>query len=187
MYRTVALIALQTGIDLDDEAALGELAESLALVMGGRVVANGVDVTEAIRSPEVNAAVSVVASIRRVRAAMVERQRAWTTAHDGAVLEGRDIGSVVLPDADVKVFLTASEQVRARRRASEEGATSAAEQLATRASIAKRDAIDSTRAASPLSVADGAVVIDSTNHSAADVIAMVVDLATTATLRRAEG
>ena len=145
--------------------------------MGERVIANGADVTEGIRSAEVNGAVSRVASVPRVRAAMVERQRAWTKAHGGAVVEGRDIASVVLPDADVKVYLTASEQERARRRAAEEGATSDAEQRATRASIAERDTLDSTRSVSPLAVAEGAVVIDSTDHSAAEVIAMVVELA----------
>lgn len=185
MYRATALVALEAGAALDDEDALGELAEGLELEMGDRVIANGVDVTEAIRSPEVNAAVSLVASRKRVRAAMVERQRAWTKVHAGAVVEGRDIGSVVLPGADVKVFLTASEEERARRRGNEEGATSAAEQRATRASIAARDAIDSSRATSPLAVAEGAVVIDSTNHSADEVIAMVVGLANSAHSRAA--
>ena len=181
MYRAVAFVALGSRAPLDDERALGEIAEALELEMGERVLANGNDVTDAIRSPEVNAAVSLVASKARVRAAMVERQRAWTQAHPGAVVEGRDIGSVVLPGADVKVYLTASETERARRRAAEEGAVSAVELLATRGSIAARDELDSTRAVSPLAVADGAVVIDSTDHSAAEVIAMVVDLAARAT------
>lgn len=177
MYRAVALLALEAGTSLDDEAALGEIADGVELEMGERVLANGSDVTEAIRSPEVNGAVSLVAAKARVRSAMVQRQRAWTAAHVGAVVEGRDIGSVVLPEADVKIYLTASEAERARRRAAEEGATSATAQLQTLESIAARDELDSTRSVSPLAVADGAVVIDSTNHTAAEVIAMVVDLA----------
>lgn len=177
MYRAVALIALQSGTSIDDADALGALAAQLVLEIGDLVYANGTDVTEAIRSPDVNAAVSRVAVHPSVRAEMVKRQRSWAATHPGAVIEGRDIGSVVVPDAAVKVFLTASEEERARRRANEEGALGPDSHEVTRASIAARDALDSARAASPLAVAEGAVLIDSTDKSADEVIAIVVSLA----------
>jgi cytidylate kinase len=125
------------------------VARTLDLEVGDRVRADGTDVTEAIRGPEVSAAVSAVAANPDVRAVMVDRQRAWVAEHGGGVVEGRDIGSVVLPDADLKLYLTASPEVRAARR-SEEGA----------AAVARRDRLDSTRAASPLEVPEGARVID---------------------------
>jgi cytidylate kinase len=115
----------------------------------------------------VSGVVSVVAAHPEVRAEMVRRQRAWVEGHGGGVVEGRDIGTVVFPDAALKVFLTASEEERARRRkveGSDEGA----------AALARRDRLDSTRAASPLKPADDAVVIDSTGRSAAAVVADVV-------------
>jgi cytidylate kinase len=163
MYRAVAWAALLRQVDLDDDQALADLAESIHLEVGERVVVDGTDITRAIRQPDVNHAVSVVAACPAVRAVLVSRQRRWVTEHGGGVVEGRDIGSVVFPRADVKVYLTASPEERARRR-SEEGADG----------VARRDRLDSTRAASPLEVADGAHVVDTTDRSIDDVVKEVL-------------
>jgi cytidylate kinase len=178
MYRAVTLEALRRGIRSDDADALGALADALDLIVDARVVIGGTDVTEEIRGEDVNASVSVVAAHPPVRAALVRRQRGWVAERGAGVVEGRDIGSVVLPDAPLKVYLTASEQERARRRAAEVGLGTNPEPVAmTRASITARDALDSNRAVSPLIIADGAVVIDSTDRSAASVIAEILALA----------
>ena len=159
MYRAVALAALDRGIDPADADAVATLAASVDLGVGERVTVDGVDVTEAIRGPDVNRSVSVVAANPGVRRAMVARQRRWVASHaDGVVVEGRDIGSVVLPSADVKVYLTASDDERARRRPEEEAHE-----------LSRRDHLDRTRAVSPLGVADGAHVIDTTGRSVEDV------------------
>jgi cytidylate kinase len=163
MYRAVAWAALARQVDLGDEGALAELAEHLRLEVGARVVADGTDITQAIREPDVNRAVSVVAARAAVRAVLVARQRQWVADRGGGVVEGRDIGSVVFPDADLKVYLTANPDERARRR-SEEGPDG----------VARRDRLDSTRAASPLEVADGAHVVDTTGRSVDDVVKEVL-------------
>jgi cytidylate kinase len=163
MYRSVAWAVLRAGTDPADGGAVAEVARTLHLEVGDRVVADGTDVTGAIRGPEVSAAVSAVAANPAVRAVMVERQRAWVAEHGGGVVEGRDIGSVVLPDADLKLYLTASPEVRAARR-SEEGA----------AAVARRDRLDSTRAASPLEVPDGARVIDTGTLGVDEIVDEVV-------------
>lgn len=163
MYRAVTWAALRRGVDPADQAATAGLAETVALEVDERVVADGTDVTEAIRTPEVSGAVSLVAANPGVRATLVARQRAWVAARGGAVVEGRDIATVVFPDADLKVYLTASPAERARRRA-EEGAVA----------LAERDRIDSTRAASPLGVAEGARVVDTTDRSVEDVVEEVL-------------
>ena len=173
MYRSVAFAALQAGVDPADEPAVASLAERVVIEVAGQVVVDGVDATEAIRTPEVSVAVSAVAQNPSVRAEMVRRQREWVSARGGAVVEGRDIGSVVLPYADVKVYLTASDGERARRRAAETGQPAHAE---VAADLARRDRLDSGRAASPLVVADGAVVIDTTDRTVADVVDAVVAL-----------
>lgn len=163
MYRAVAWAALQRHLDLGDEAGLAALAETLRIDVGERVLADGTDVTQAIREPEVNRAVSAVAATASVRAVLVARQRQWVVDHGGGVVEGRDIGSVVFPHADLKVYLTASPEERALRR-SEEGPDG----------VARRDRLDSTRAASPLEVADGARVVDTTGRSVDDVVKEVL-------------
>ena len=163
MYRSVAWAVLQRGVDTEDRDAVAGLAGALAIEVGDRVVADGTDITEAIRGPEVSAAVSAVAANPAVRAVMVERQRQWVTTRGGGVVEGRDIGSVVLPDADLKLYLTATPEVRAARRA-EEGAEA----------IARRDRLDSTRAASPLEIPDGARVIDTGAMSVDQIVEEVV-------------
>ena len=163
MYRSVAWAVLRDGVDPADAEAVAGVADRLAIEVGDRVVADGTDVTEDIRGPEVSATVSAVAANPAVRAVMVARQRAWVADHGGGVVEGRDIGSVVLPDATLKLYLDASPEVRAARR-SEEGAEA----------VARRDRLDSTRAASPLERVDGARVIDTGAHSVEDIVEQVL-------------
>jgi cytidylate kinase len=173
MYRCVALAALREGADLDDGAALGRLARGLRLGLeDGRVSLDDEDVTEAIRAPEVSAAASRVSVHPEVRAAMVERQRALI-AGGSYVAEGRDIGTVVSPDATLKVFLTASGAERARRRAAQTGEPLADVHVAQ----ASRDARDREREHGALRAADDAVEIDTTGLSAEEVAARIADLA----------
>jgi cytidylate kinase len=159
MYRAVAWAALDGGIDPGDRPAVAGVARSVEMTVGERILVDGTDVTEAIRGPEVSAAVSAVAANPDVREVMVRRQREWAVEHGGGVIEGRDIGSVVFPRADLKIYLTASVEERARRRP-EEGADA----------VARRDRFDSTRQASPLGVAEGARVIDTTDRPVEDIV-----------------
>ena len=164
MYRAVAWAALRRGVDAHDREAVAALAANSDIDLeDDRVLLDGHDITAAIRSPEVNHAVSLVAANPAVRREMVERQRSWAGRHGGGVVEGRDIGTVVFPDAGLKVFLTASAEERSRRRSEE-----------TPEGVARRDHLDSTRDASPLSVADGAHVIDTTGRSVSDVVDAVL-------------
>ena len=163
MYRAVAWAVLRDGMDPADADGVAAIARGLALEVGPRVVADGVDITEAIRGPEVSATVSAVAANPAVRAVMVVRQRSWIAERGGGVVEGRDIGSVVFPDADLKLYLTADPEVRAARR-SEEGAEA----------VARRDRLDSTRAVSPLEVPDGARVVDTGALTVEEIVEQVV-------------
>jgi cytidylate kinase len=176
MYRAVTWAALRRGVDLADADAVARLARRLDIDVGERVVVDGEDATAAIRTPEVDAAVSVVAANPEVRAELVRRQRAWVAQRGRGVVEGRDIGTVVLPDADLKVYLTASSDTRARRRAEERGRGRSLGEVA--ADLTRRDRLDSTRAASPLpsvrDVAADAKVIDSTGKSARSVFEEVL-------------
>jgi cytidylate kinase len=166
MYRAVALLTLRDG------GAASEHAERLELEMrDGRVIANGEDLTEAIRSPEVSEAASRVATNQKVRAALVTKQRELLSRGDW-VAEGRDIGTVVAPDAEVKVFLTASPEERARRRAVELG-TDVETVLRDQA---LRDAQDSSREHSPLLVAPGAVELDTSDLSVDEVVERIAEL-----------
>ena len=173
MYRSVAFASLRHGVDPSDGPALGAMAARIELEVDDRVVVDGVDATTDIRGPEVTAIVSAVAAQPSVRAEMVKRQRAWAEARGGGVVEGRDIGTVVFPDADVKVFLTASEEERARRRQRDDRA---ADVGAVAADLARRDSIDSSRAVSPLRPADDAVLIDTTGRTVDDVVDEVAGL-----------
>ena len=172
MYRSVAFAALEQGIDPGDAEPVARLAEKVAIEVADRVVVDGVDATAAIRTPEVTRAVSAVAANPEVRRELVRRQREWAVGRSGAVVEGRDIGSVVFPDAVLKVYLTASDEERARRRAQEMGAPDRAAEVA--ADIARRDQVDSTRAASPLTVAEGAVVIDTSGRGVDEIVEEVL-------------
>ena len=173
MYRCVALAALQGQADLDDGEAVGALAEGLGIDFDGqRVLLDGEDVSEEIRTPEVSAAASRVSVHPRVRAAMVERQRRLIAA-GRYVAEGRDIGTVVSPGSPLKVFLTASDGERARRRAAESGEPLADVLAAQR----QRDARDTEREHGALRAAEDAVELDTTGLSLAEVVARVVALA----------
>lgn len=174
MYRAVAFAAIRRGIDPEDFDRVAELARQVDLEVGDSVKVDGTDATIEIRSPEVTRAVSVVAANPAVRTELVARQREWASAHGGGVVEGRDIGTVVFPDADVKVYLTADDRERASRR-SKEMLDLQYDQVA--ADIARRDHADSTRAASPLSVAPDAVVLDTTGLGVDAVVSTVLEMA----------
>jgi len=163
MYRAVALAALERGIDLEDDAALTALVDEVDIDLEGDLVTlNGRDVSKVIRGPEVTAAVSKVAAVEGVRRAMAAMQRARASAGD-VVIEGRDIGSAVVPAADIKIFLTASKDERARRRARQLGlATDESSLRELGRTIEARDRADSERKASPFVKANDAVVVDST-------------------------
>jgi CMP/dCMP kinase len=167
MYRSVTFAALRRGIDPTDAAAVAALAPTLTIVVAEKVSVDGEDATAAIRGPEVTKAVSAVAANPDVRREMVRRQRAWAEERDGGVLEGRDIGTVVFPDAELKVYLTADEAERLRRRALEAG-----EEVAQ--DIVRRDQADASRAASPMYAADDALVIDTTGRSIDDIVEEVL-------------
>ena len=160
MYRAVAFAVLRRDVDPDESEQVARVAASMELTLdGGYCLVDGVDATVDIRGSEVTRVVSIVSAIPEVRAEMVDRQRAWVAARGGGVIEGRDIGSVVFPDADAKVYLTASANVRARRRSDQDDATDVE---AVAADIRRRDEADSDRRASPLVRADGAVELDTT-------------------------
>ena len=172
MYRVVALAALRRGIDPAAEGsaeAITSLAAEVDMELGERVRVDGADVTAELRSTKVGRAVSAVAAMPGVRTELVRRQRQWVEEHGGAVVEGRDIGSVVFPDAELKVFLTASAAERARRRSLDETADD----------LARRDLLDSTRAVSPLVVPEGAVVVDTTARPVDEVVDEIVGLLST--------
>jgi cytidylate kinase len=177
MYRAITLKALRTGTPTDDGPSLERLCETTDITLSaGRVLVDGDDVTIEIRSAAVTAAVSSVSAFPELRRWMVDHQRRLVAA-EGAVVEGRDIGSVVLPDADLKVYLTASPEERAERRAAElraAGGRRSADEILTE--ILARDGRDSNRAASPLAVAPGAVVVDSTNRSVDEVVEHILSM-----------
>ncbi|HEY2330771.1 MAG TPA: (d)CMP kinase [Acidimicrobiales bacterium] len=168
MYRSVAFAALRRGIDPSDPVALARMVPDVELDLGDDVVmVDGIDATAAIRGPEVTGVVSMVATVPEVRTEMVQRQRQWIEDHDGGVVEGRDIGSVVCPDADLKVFLTARLDVRAERRHGED-LDRDYERVARQ--MVERDTTDSNRDASPLTVADGALVVDTSELSVEEIV-----------------
>jgi len=172
MYRSVALAVLRAGADVDDGLAVGDIARSLEIGFdAGRVTLDGEDVSEAIRAPEVTEAASRVSVHPRVREAMVGRQRGLMAA-GGWVAEGRDIGTVVAPQAELKVFLTASDDERARRRAEESGE----HVVDVRAAQAERDYRDTEREHGALRLADGAVRLDTTGLELGGVVDRIVEL-----------
>jgi len=173
MYRAVAFAAMRRGVDPEDPAAVADIARTIHLEVGEAVVVDGVDATIEIRSPEVTRAVSSVAANPDVRKELVVRQREWVHERGGGVVEGRDIGTVVFPEAEVKVYLTAEDRERANRR-SKEMLDLHYDQVA--ADIARRDHIDSTRPASPLSVAGDAIRIDTTGRDIDTVVDEVLAL-----------
>lgn len=174
MYRAVAFAVLRAGGDPADAPFAASVARTIALeVKPGRVTVDGADATVEIRGPAVTRAVSAVAANPEVRAELVARQRDWAAKRGGGVLEGRDIGTVVFPDAELKVYLTAEPDERALRRARE---AVDLDYDAVAADLTRRDRIDSTRRADPLTAAEDAVRIDTTGLSVAEVVAAVTEL-----------
>ncbi len=164
MYRAVTAAAIEGACSLEDVESLVVLARSLGEVSSTSAMVGDIDVIDHLRSDRVNVAVSKVAATAEVRAVLVAHQRKWVADRGGSgVVEGRDIASVVFPDATVKVYLTASVEERARRRA-EEGVDG----------VTRRDTVDSTRAASPLTVADGSVILDTTGRTIEDVTSEIL-------------
>ena len=184
MYRAGALAALEAGVDLGDgEAVAAVVLASDVSIEDGVTRLDGVDVSAEIRGPRVTAAVSQVSGHPAVRAVLVDRQRAWVAHHGGGVVEGRDIGTVVLPDAPLKVFITARDEVRAARRQRDEAAaqrTVAADDV--RSALNQRDRADGTlgRATRPEDAAPDAVVVDTSDVTADEVVAELVARATAA-------
>lgn len=175
MYRAVTVGVLAAGADPADPAAASEIAATVSVDGDGHVSVDRRDVTAEVRSPEVTAAVSTVAAIPAVREVLVARQRAWVAERGGGVVEGRDIGTVVFPDAPLKVFLTASEEERARRRSADERDGAAGGDVSEiRESLARRDARDSNRVVSPLRPAEDALVVDTTGRGPDEVVAEVL-------------
>lgn len=185
MYRAVAFRAIASGVRTYDEDAVTKIAANDQVTFAheegeslpSRVFIAGDDVTSAIRMPRVDDAVSAVASMEHVRNAMVEQQRRLAQADD-TVIEGRDIGTVVFPDAEVKVFLTASPEERSRRRAAQQAKSGIlVDPAGVRESILRRDQADSSRTISPLTPAEDAIMLDTTGMSIDDVVARIVEIA----------
>ena len=174
MYRGVAFAALRRGVDPSEAEPVADIVSDLELSVGeGGVFVDGVDATIEIRGPEVTRAVSAVAANPSVRAELRRRQREWADQRGGGVIEGRDIGSVVFPDAELKVYLTAAPETRAARR-SKEVADLDYETVA--AELARRDALDQGREDSPLQEAQGAVVVDTTDRDVAAIVDELIGL-----------
>ena len=168
MYRAVAFAALRRNIDPDDDDKVTALTRDLVLdVTPDRVTVDGVDATVEIRGPEVTRSVSIVAANPGVREELRRRQRAWAAVNGGGVIEGRDIGTVVFPEAELKVYLTAAADARAQRRAQE---VTELDYETVAADLARRDALDEGRDHSPLSAADDAVLVDTTDRTIDEVV-----------------
>jgi cytidylate kinase len=174
MYRAVTFAAMRRGIDPADSDPVAQLAKSVEMEVGETGVrVDGVDASIEIRGPEVSRAVSVVAANPRVREELVRRQREWAHKRDGGVLEGRDIGTVVFPDAVLKLYLTARPEVRAERRTAE---TSELGYDTVLADIIRRDAYDSGREASPLQQAADSVEVDTSDMTLDEILETIVKL-----------
>ena len=182
MYRIVTLAVLRAGIDLTDQAAVVAVASNAKLSVGydpdeDRSYLDGEDVSSEIRGDEVTTAVSAVASVPAVRTRLVDLQRTLIGGPGNVVVEGRDIGTVVLPDADVKIFLTASAETRARRRNDQNVAAGLLDDYsAVLADVRRRDHLDSTRAVSPLRAAPDALVVDTSEMTEPEVVAHLLQL-----------
>lgn len=174
MYRAIAFAALSRGVDPEDSERVAAIARAAEIDVDDKGVRiDGVDATVEIRGPEVTRSVSVVAANPVVRTELRERQREWARRRGGGVLEGRDIGTVVFPDAELKVYLTAQADVRAGRRAKE---VTDLDYHTVAADIAARDAYDQTRAHNPLAAADDAVLIDTSVLTIDEVVARIEEL-----------
>ena len=182
MYRIVTLAVLRAGVDLDDADAVGAAAAGVDLAVGydpdeDRSYLAGEDVSAEIRGDEVTKAVSAVSAVPAVRARLVQLQRELAAGQGSVVVEGRDIGTVVLPDADVKIFLTASAEERARRRNDQNIASGFGDDYeAVLADVKRRDHLDSTRKVSPLCAADDVLVVDTSDMTESQVVAHLLEL-----------
>ena len=182
MYRIVTLAVLRAGIDLDDVEAVSAAAADVDLAVGydpdeDRSYLAGEDVSAEIRGDEVTRAVSAVSAVLGVRSRLVQLQRELAAGQNSVVVEGRDIGTVVLPGADVKIFLTASAEERARRRNDQNIASGLGDDYeAVLADVKRRDHLDSTRKVSPLRAADDALVVDTSDMSEPQVVAHLLEL-----------
>ena len=182
MYRIVTLAVLRAGIDLDDVDAVGAASADVDLAVGydpdvDSSYLAGEDVSAQIRGDEVTKAVSAVSAVSAVRTRLVQLQRELAAGPDSVVVEGRDIGTVVLPNADVKIFLTASAEERARRRNDQNVASGLGDSYeAVLADVKRRDHLDSTRAVSPLRAADDALVVDTSDMTEPQVVALLLRL-----------
>ena len=176
MYRIVTLAVLRAGVDVTDAQRVADIADDVDLAVGydpdeDRAFLAGEDVSFEIRGDEVTGAVSAVSAVPAVRTRLVQLQRELAAGDGGVVVEGRDIGTVVLPDADVKIFLTASAEVRAQRRHAQNIANGIEDSYeAVLADVKRRDHLDSTRAVSPLRAAQDAVMVDTSDMNEAQVI-----------------
>lgn len=192
-YRAITWWMLTNGVDVDDAAQVATAAAKPAVVSGTdpaapTITVDGVDAAGPIRTREVTAAVSAVSAVPEVRARITELQRAIAAgASHGIVVEGRDIGSTVLPDADLKVFLTASAEARAARRSGELKGKEATDLAATREALIKRDTADAGRKAAPMVKAEDAVEVDTTELTLDQVVECVVTLIENATTKKARG
>jgi CMP/dCMP kinase len=182
MYRAATVAVLDAGVSLDDKIAVARVVSEATIEVRTNarrevVQVDGVDVRERIRGAEVTRAVSPVSAVPAVRRLLVARQRDLVAAADAVVVEGRDIGTVVLPDATLKIYLTASPEVRAQRRAGQLGVTDPAKVAALAQDLRRRDEYDSRRADSPLRPAEDAIVVDSTDLDRAAVVQRILELA----------
>lgn len=173
MYRSVTFAAIRRGIDPAEAEVLGRIVTDIELDVGPEfVTVDGVDATIEIRGPEVSRAVSIVAANPAVRVEMVRRQREWAQRHGGGVIEGRDIGSVVFPEAELKVYLTADPEVRAQRRSKE---VTDLDYETVAADLARRDALDQGRETSPLVEADGAFLVDTSGLTVEEIVMVITE------------
>ena len=182
MYRAATVAVLDSGVDPEDAAAVARVVAAATIEVGTTareeiVRVDGVDVAARIRGAEVTRAVSAVSAVPAVRRQLVDQQRALVEAAEAVVVEGRDIGTVVLPDATLKIYLTASPEVRAQRRAAQLGVTDPDKIAALAADMRRRDEYDSRRADSPLRPAEDAVTVDSTDMDKRAVVERILELA----------
>jgi cytidylate kinase len=189
MYRAATVAVLDAGVSLDDKVAVARAVSDATIEVGTSarrevVKVDGVDVRERIRGAEVTRAVSPVSAVPAVRRLLVARQRELVADADAVVVEGRDIGTVVLPDATVKIYLTASPEVRAQRRAAQLGVTDPDKIAGLAADMRRRDEYDSRRADSPLRPAEDAILVDSTDLDKGGVVARIIELARAAVSAR---
>jgi len=182
MYRIVTLAVLRAGVDIDDDAKVGAFAAGVDMAVGfdpdeDLSYLAGEDVSAEIRGDAVTKAVSAVSAVPAVRTLLVQRQRELAAGPDSVVVEGRDIGTVVLRDADFKIFLTASAEERARRRNDQNVTNGLGDDYdGVLADVRRRDHLDTTRAVSPLRAADDAMIVDSSDMSESEVVAHLLDL-----------